>query len=930
MVLLLGLACLAQGPSRANDRKPESGAGGKATGAGPASESSGVLELQVVSRQTKEPLAGVDLEIRISSQTRKEVTNEQGRCRIEYGRPQPDYFSIRASKQGLVPMQVAWRPGESRTRIPESFILTLEPGTTIGGTIQDEDGKPIEGATVCLLVPADSGSGIERVAIWDQRQKTDAAGRWRCDMMPAKLDDLWIRLEHPDYISDEMYGKTPKPPMERLRDMTGVMVMKKGVAVTGRVLDAEGQPIAGASVAQGSDRFGTEYPSTQTDQEGRFQFRNVRPGEMILTVQAAGRAPDLKQIAVQKGVEPVEFRLERGRTLKGQVVDKAGNPVAGAFVAVDTWRGHRSLRWRVDTDAQGRFQWDDAPADEVLVDLGKQHYMSMRRNPMTASDKEYVITMYPVLQIHGRVVDKETGQPIPKFTVIPGIEFGNGQPVLWERGQRRAFVDGQYEISLSEPYRGRLLRIEAEGCLPEASRVFDASEGQVAFDVSLKKGAGPSGTVCLADGTPASGAEVILCTGSRGVFIRNGRNERNLDNVSVETGPDGRFSLPPQTDPFVLVVLHDKGYTEVTADELNASSRVTLPPWGRVEGKVLIGSKAGAGQDVELLPERPRESGGPRINYESSAVTDKDGHFVLERVVPGRVQVCRAIRVSERSRRFSQLTPLDVKAGETATVTLGGTGRPVLGKVVIPEDVKDKVDRESLDYFIRDQSGGGLSRVWAFKLESDGTFRAEDIPAGDYCFYLYAFSPPTTPRAFRGEQVGSLTHPFTIADMPGGRSDEPLDLGVLELPIAGALASASSLIGKPAPDLKTLKLEISADRTAGQRLLVCFFDMDQRPSRNTVLQLAKRAGELKDQGIVTVAVQGSQADEAKLKDWVEQNAIPFPTGRIQGDENKIRFAWGVRSLPWLILTDKDHIVRAEGFSLDELDGMLARAAEVRK
>jgi len=34
---------------------------------------------------------------------------------------------------------------------------------------------------------------------------------------------------------------------------------------------------------------------------------------------------------------------------------------------------------------------------------------------------------------------------------------------------------------------------------------------------------------------------------------------------------------------------------------------------------------------------------------------------------------------------------------------------------------------------------------------------------------------------------------------------------------------------------------------------------------------------------------------------------------------KIRFAWGVKSLPWLILTDQKHIVEANGFSLAELD-----------
>ena len=35
--------------------------------------------------------------------------------------------------------------------------------------------------------------------------------------------------------------------------------------------------------------------------------------------------------------------------------------------------------------------------------------------------------------------------------------------------------------------------------------------------------------------------------------------------------------------------------------------------------------------------------------------------------------------------------------------------------------------------------------------------------------------------------------------------------------------------------------------------------------------------------------------------------------------DKTRFTWGVKALPWLILTDKQHTVRAEGFNINELD-----------
>jgi hypothetical protein len=40
---------------------------------------------------------------------------------------------------------------------------------------------------------------------------------------------------------------------------------------------------------------------------------------------------------------------------------------------------------------------------------------------------------------------------------------------------------------------------------------------------------------------------------------------------------------------------------------------------------------------------------------------------------------------------------------------------------------------------------------------------------------------------------------------------------------------------------------------------------------------------------------------------------------IQGDKEKTCFNWGVKSLPWLTLTNRKHVVIAEGFGVDELD-----------
>ena len=85
---------------------------------------------------------------------------------------------------------------------------------------------------------------------------------------------------------------------------------------------------------------------------------------------------------------------------------------------------------------------------------------------------------------------------------------------------------------------------------------------------------------------------------------------------------------------------------------------------------------------------------------------------------------------------------------------------------------------------------------------------------------------------------------------------------------------------------------------------------------------AQKAEELKEKGVTLAAVQTSQVTEKTLNEWKKKNRIPFPLGSITADIEKIRFNWGVRSLPWLILTDRKHIVRGEGFGLLELHGKL--------
>jgi translation elongation factor EF-1beta len=106
--------------------------------------------------------------------------------------------------------------------------------------------------------------------------------------------------------------------------------------------------------------------------------------------------------------------------------------------------------------------------------------------------------------------------------------------------------------------------------------------------------------------------------------------------------------------------------------------------------------------------------------------------------------------------------------------------------------------------------------------------------------------------------------------------------------------------------------------------------MNQRPSRNCITRLAKRAEQLTQKGIVVAAIQFSKIDQNALNEWIKKYNIPFPVGVVQGDAEKAHFNWGVKSLPWLILTDSKHVVRAEGFGLDELEEKIRENENVEK
>lgn len=898
-----------------------------------------VLNFQVLHKQTGRPMAGVELNVEIGREKREYVTDEQGRCGIEIGEKEPDYVRINAKKEGFVPMSVAYYSYyggyEIPIDIPENYILALEPGTSIGGIVQNEQGEPIEEAEVYLYVPAGPpvGGKIEGIWIHNHIVKTDNEGRWRCDIMPAELDDVQIRLAHPDYVDNEAYGMTARPSIEELRDMTGIMRLEKGLAVSGKVLNTDGQPVEQASVAQGSDRYGSHYPKTGTDVNGRFSFSQSRPGEMVLTVQAKGYAPDLKKITVYEGMSPVEFRLGPGQTIRGQVVDSNDKPIEAVGVTADTWRGHRTIKWSSKTDSEGYFEWNDAPKDEVLFDMYKKGYMSVRKFSMSASDDEYIVTMYPPLRVSGEVVDADSNEPIRSFKLIPGIKWEKDDRISWEQSRAIKLADGRYEFKFPHPHDGHIIRIEADGYMPGISRVFTDDEGDVAFDFKLKKGTGPGGTAYLPGGAPAAGAEVILCTPSQGAYIENGRNTGKGNSRFVETGSDGKFSFPAQTEAYLLAVIHDDGYAEVTAEELAAEPNITIEPWGRVEGVLRIGSQVGAGEKVSLGYRRPYKTGTPRIYYDCSTVTDANGDFAFDKLPPGKAQVGRKI-LSRQFTGYSYAEPVEVKPGQIVSVTIGGTGRPVVGRVVVPADYEKPVDwaygYNSLilkvpgKETIRRLEGREYARSYAFEISYDGTFRVEDVPAGAYDLRINLYEPPSGGLTGLWETIGSLNYEFEVPDMNDGRSDEPLDIGTLELEIRKRLE-----VGELAPLFEAETLDGKALRLADYRGKVVLLDfwMSTHPECvkeiPNLKEIYNSFGKNKRFCMISLSLD---VDAETVSKFVKDNELEWIHGFLgEWPEAPEAKEYGIERLPARFLLGPDGTIIAKNPSFEQLESVLEEA-----
>ncbi len=704
-----------------------------------------------------------------------------GEGRLVIDLPQmPTSLDVDITTPGYGPYWASWSSETHDEVIPSTFTATLEAGWSVGGIIVDPEGKPVEGVTVTPSIEFKKRSGDLRQLAIGARVKTDAAGKWRFDSVPVSMSEVYVGIDHPHFKSASRALGPGEFGIKRGREPEARIVLDRGLAVTGRVTDDSGKPIVGALVRT---KFVNDIREAKTGADGIYQLAGCEPRATRIVVSATGRATDMKELTIEPGMGPVDFKLKRGGTVRIRVVDVKGNPVPKARIFFQRWRGQFEYfefnHVSQYANEKGEWVWNEAPLDEFSADICPPDGMELEAQPLIARAEEYVFRTSPALVVSGKVVDAVTKNPIKKFRVVPGFQAAD-QEMHYARNENHLASDGRYTIRRTRA-DFNVIRIEADGYRPSSSRAIKSDEGRVSIDFELTEGKNVAARVFTPANRPAVGAKVALAVAASQINIKNGDiADPPVYSAREDTDASGRFHFPAQDKDFQLIITHPSGFAYIkSTPEWDLTRIIHLEPWSRVHGTFRIGKALAPNVPIQLDVSRLTGHGRnePRFSVEYNSVTGPDGQFVFERVIPGKGWIGRRLSLTADDGATEVTSaasvPAEFPAGKTFQIDLGGTGRAVVGKLRPPDGFKEKVRWNFALITVRcsTTSPDGASYQFTATVDRDGSFRIDDVPAGDHALSVDFF------RADRA--VGRLLE--HIFHVPPAKDDKPVDLGTLTL-----------------------------------------------------------------------------------------------------------------------------------------------------
>ncbi|MEQ8767326.1 MAG: carboxypeptidase regulatory-like domain-containing protein [Planctomycetota bacterium] len=565
----------------------------------------------VVLSGDREPVAGAEL-LYLNGLVGTWAESLRARSRFIQTRTGPDgRFELASAPVGESGSLVVLPDGMARKvqwlqPVPDEVVeIVLSPTIPLRGRVVDESGEGVAGASVETF--------IRRFE--DLRGETDASGRFRLEGYAAG-DRVRVKVTAGD-LSRELSDLVIQD-----EEIT-ISLLRDGV-LAGVVHDEAGGTLRDIRLTlhRSPPDLLLEAVDARSGEEGEFEIDPLPSGEYELFVEHPGFEMQRVDVDIDPGErKEIALELAKSEPLRGIVLSTGGVALPGATVRA---LGHPRLRpgRRMDarTDGGGRFAFDGfAAGDEVGLSVHCEGHLPQRIK-VVVGPEEAEIRLEPCGAISGRVLLRQSGEPVPDFVLhlesetAPAIE------------RRRHDSRGRFELT-TVPIGDYTIRAVSHGVgdsSPVSIRVRAYSE---LSDLSLPIDEG--GLVVTLTKRDASGHSERLSFTP--VYI-----QRSDETFKAHTDEQGDAFFPRLAGGTWSIWAGERESNERRFEYSGRGvERVDLAARAVGTLSVHVRTSAGdpvSGETVYLLPE-----GGD--NFRAWPRTDADGEVVIDGLIAGRYRV---------------------------------------------------------------------------------------------------------------------------------------------------------------------------------------------------------------------------------------------------------------------------------------------------
>jgi len=590
----------------------------------------------------------------------------------------PNLYRLEALAPGYALVSVPNVTAEAAAREP--VTIYLEPGLSVGGKVVDQQGKPVAGASVAagrgVSARLDRGS---LMALGSRRTRTDEQGRFRLEGLP-RTDQLYLDAR----LADESRGRVSLPdPAGRAILPDVEIAIERPSRITGKLLDAAGQPVARAGLrvdfgesGPGRRRLSSFYVTAddlKIGAKGDFTVERVPSGTGTIEILPEGfKRHEIEDARLAPGetFDAGTITLDRGHTVRGRVTGEDGKGLAKAEVGSFSFGPGGFGETEARTDSEGHYLLGGLGEAPVSLTVSLEGYGREKAEQVPPDSEGINFVLRRAGSLTGRVVAGDKPVPVTSFSVRASPKTTSGAPFDAFFGEDRPFNDSRGRFTLRGLAAGDYsLEVRAPSFVPamrDGVKVV-AGESVDIGDVTLEAGVSVRGRVVDRDGAPVAGARVSLKPA--GMFsIRFGAEEQatlsHLDGRFVLRGlAAGSQSLVAEHPDFARAEATTRTEPGVEGQEVV----LTLGKGGRIAGTVRDerGSpQAGVGV-MAMIPTDPMRS--------APVQTDEQGLYAIENLPPGSYMVMTIPLGGGRGMAVSGVNSqqAEVKEGQTAVVNFG-------------------------------------------------------------------------------------------------------------------------------------------------------------------------------------------------------------------------------------------------------------------